>query len=369
MNTNSKTIIKSLKHISSKKTRLKQISLKQNENPLTKKFKKYHIQGNIEFYSIFGLICYGVYYTSKHKEKFNDTIRLISAGISTHLLVDFITYWGDRLNTTVKIEKFYIIKKLRSAELDKLFNDKFLFTKKLRKRNISKSNLGHFDSKLNYRGIQSASIYVIINSIIFYGLYKNIKFYLKENLHITGFLNFFISAGIAQFVSMIFAFPMENIKTRMQASNFQYDSFFNYYKKIIVGRSYKGIFFNLKREYSGFFSHLVLYVLYESVTFSIYECCIKFLHKEKANSHETIPFTSVLFGGLVSGLIAAIVTNPIDVYQINKQINPNFQLSQITFRNSFIGLRERIGFILLVNFTTFYFLERIGPAYFDVRIE
>ena len=39
-----------------------------------------------------------------------------------------------------------------------------------------------------------------------------------------------------------------------------------------------------------------------------------------------------------SGLIAAIVTNPIDVYQINKQVNPKFSIDQLNRENILLGI-------------------------------
>jgi hypothetical protein len=134
---------------------------------------------------------------------------------------------------------------------------------------------------INFRGIQASIIFMTINCIVFYGLYKNIKFYLKEKFDWEDSLNFFIAAGVSQFLSMILAFPLENIKTTMQSSKFNYYSLFSYYKNLIIGKPLNIVLTNIKNEYSGFFSHLILSVVYESITLSIYESLMKMKNKNK----------------------------------------------------------------------------------------
>jgi hypothetical protein len=329
--------------------------------------------GNLEFSIFFTAVGFMLYYIHKHRNKYNETVRLASAGIATHILVDFITYIGDKINTKVKVESFYI-KKTGSRDINYFFDKKFLHfnTNRQVKRQLTQKSFGSYIGELHFRGIQAAMVAVVINGILFYGLYKNLKHWLKDYCHIDGFFNFFISAGIAQFVGMIFAFPLENIKTRMQASNFSYDSLFKYYKKLIKGKPLNVKLSNIKNEYSGFVSHLILYVIYESVTFAIYESIMKmkyFKKYSKSDDPHEVNFYVVVIASVLSGFIAAIVTNPIDVYQINKQINPKFSTSQLNRWNILTGMKERIVFITFLNLLTFLCLESIGPKYYDVRIE
>lgn len=355
----------------------------------SKRFKRKFNYGNLEFGFFALCVTYGLYYISKHRFEMSETTRLIGAGITTHIVVDVITYLGDRINTKVKVESFKPKKELINFnELTTLFNQKFLHFKEgnLVKRSVASQSLGSYMSDLKFRGIQAAMVFVTLNSILFYGLYKNVKHYLKEKLCITGFLNFFLSAAFAQLIAMTFAFPLENIKTRMQASTFTYDSFYKYYKKLIVNNPWSVIYKNMKEEYSGFVSHLVLYVVYESLTFGIYETMMKMerfkpkkeekpdsqlvnSHNDEDEGHHDVNMWVVLFAGSVSGIISAILTNPIDVYQINKQMNPNFSMSLLNRQNILAGIRERILFITFLNITTFLFLETIGPKYFKIRLE
>jgi hypothetical protein len=327
--------------------------------------------GNIEFSVFFALVGFGLYYIHKNKSGLTETTRLVAAGIATHIVVDVLTYFGDKINTKVKVESFYK-KKNVLRDVNYFFEKKFSHFKQFkRKRNLGQKSLAHYLGDFHFRGIQAAMTFVIINSVFFYGLYKNLKYYLKDKFNITGFANFFLSAGIAQFVAMVFAFPLENIKTRMQASNFHYDSFFKYYKKLIKGKPWGVVYSNFKNEYSGFVSHLVLYVIFEAVTFSIYETIVKQSRGEQNHDHtdHDIDFKVVVFASIVSGLISAVVTNPIDVYQINKQVNPKFSLKQLNRENIMTGMKERIYFITFLNLCTFIFLESIGPKFFDVRLE
>lgn len=362
-------------------SKLSYIEKKQLVTKLTKTTKTMSYIGNLEFALFITGVGLGLYYIHKNNKRFSETTRLVAAGIATHIVVDLITYLGDKLNTKVKVESFYMKKDLTLIkDVNYYFDKKFSHFKQTkqtkRKRNIGQKSLGHYLGDLHFRGIQAAMVFVVINSIIFYGLYKNLKYFFKEKFGLEGFNNFFFSAAIAQLVAMIFAFPLENIKTRMQASNFNYDSFFKYYQKLFKGKPWSTIFANFKNEYSGFVSHLVLYVVYESVTFAIYETLLKLrIFEKKGHSHsvnnneDKINLYHVLFASSVSGLISAIMTNPIDVYQVNKQVNPKFSIRQLNKENIMLGMKERIVFITFLNICTFIFLETIGPGYYDVRLE
>jgi hypothetical protein len=344
------------------------------KSKLTKPQKLFTL-GNIEFSLFFSSVIFMLYYLHKNRQNYNETVRLVAAGITSHIIVDIVTYIGDKINTKVKVESFYI-KKLVSKDLNYFFDRKFLHFQRgkqlKRQRTLNQKSLGNYLGDLHFRGIQAAMVFVVINSIVFYGLYKNLKHFFKESLGIEGFPNFFISAGISQFAAMIFAFPLENIKTRMQASNFSYDSLFKYYRKLIKGKPMNIVASNIKNEYSGFVSHLLLYVVYESVTFGIYESMMKlklFGEADKSSNTHEVNYYAVVVASCLSGLIAAVVTNPIDVYQINKQINPKFSTSQLNRWNILTGMKERIIFITFLNLATFLSLESIGPKYYDVRLE
>jgi hypothetical protein len=388
--------LKSLKKSTTLALRTSKVSYLEKKHLITPKaegFSWQKIYGNIEFAIFGGIVGLSLYYINKNKKTLSETTRLIAAGIATHIVVDCLTYLGDKINTKVKVEKFVkIIKPLR--DVNYFFKKKFSHFEQnkqvKRKRSLKQKNLGHFISEFHFRGIQSAMVFVVINSIFFYGFYKNVKSFLREKFNIHGFANFFISAGIAQGIALIFAFPLESVKTRMQASSFTYDSFYLYYKKLIKGKPLNVIYSNFQNEYSGFFSHLVLYVVYESVTFGIYESMMKIKmfnknkeefaqeeneiqsprneHQNHHNDHESINFFQVFVASTVSGFISAIITNPIDVYQINKQVNPKFNILQLNRENILTGMKERIIFITFLNLCTFFCLETLGP-YYNVRLE
>jgi hypothetical protein len=359
--------------------------------------KKLTSKGNIEFLMFSGIVGLTLLYIHKNKNKYNETVLLAAAGITSHIIVDFLTYMCDKINTKAKIEYFYKKKNIPAnisknyIDINYYFNKKFIHfkpvsTPKKRKDINFKKSISNFLSKFQLRGIQSAMVFLVFNSAIFYGSYKNIKFYLKEKLHLEGFINFSLSAAIAQFIAMLVAFPLENMKTRMQASNFNYETISKYYYNIINTRKQrnKSLKDLIKIEYSGFFSHLLLYVVYESVTFGIYESLIKYLSKEKNEDcsypykdesnkqehfHKEKNFGHILLASGLSGIVSAILTNPIDVYQINKQINPSFNIRKLDMKNSFAGLKERVVLITLVNLCTFLCLETIGPGLFNVQLE
>jgi hypothetical protein len=332
-------------------------------------------KGNIEFLIFSTITAIGLFYIHRNKEDFGENSKLAAAGITTHVLVDFLTYSLDKINTKAKIDYFYSKKNFQNGikDLDYYFNRKYVLFKSSHPRKKKhgfdlENSLKEMRNKIELRGIQSAMIFLVFNSAIFYGLYKNLKHFFSDKLNINGFSNFFLSAGLAQFAAMMVAFPLENMKTRMQASNFHYESISKYYYKMVRDRKIKKktLLDVLRLEYSGFFSHLLLYVKYEAITFGIYESMINMLSKDQ---HEDKKFLHVVYSGIFSGLVAAIITNPIDVYQINKQINPNFSYRQLNLRNSIAGLKERIYLITSVNLTTFLFLESIGPKIFGVHLE
>ena len=359
-------------------------------------YTKIITKGNLEFCIFFSFVGIFLYYIHKKKKSLSETVRLAAAGILTHSIVDVLTYMSDKINTKAKVEYFYLKKNIQENisknfhDINNFFNKKFVHyipthpIKKKKKYSIKKS-LGNLFNNINLKGIQPALIFLVFNSAIFYGLYKNIKYFLREKLNIEGFMNFFLSAGISQFFAMLIAFPLENMKTRMQASNFNYETITKHYMNLLKTRkkNNKTIKDLIKIEYSGFFSHLLLYVVYESITFGIYEYLIKYLHdNEKINKIKNNKnfyaeennvkeknFYHIIFASGISGIITALITNPIDVYQINKQINPNFKMSKLNPKNSFAGLKERVVLVTLVNLATFIFLESIGPGLFNVQLE
>lgn len=269
MNRNFRKIVKSLRRYSQKQTiftrlipfRSNRASLFLNSRKSRSKFI-----GNLEFSIFLGLVFYGLSHISNHNTLYSETTRLIAAGIATHMITDFLTYVVDKINTDVKFNQFYL--KVKHKEIDSFFKTRFLYQFTVKSRQVQKLRLGAYMK--SYRGIQSAIIFLTLNSILFYGIYKNLKHWLKSNLNIEGFGNFFIAAAVAQAVAMTFSFPLENLKTRMQASSFNYDSLIKYYtRRIAKGR--------IKKEYSGFISHLILYVVYEAITFGVYETAMELL--------------------------------------------------------------------------------------------
>lgn len=371
--------------------------LKYSNFLLNKKSRK-NFHGNIEFMIFLGITSFIVYRISKNRELYSKTTRLIATGIVTHLIVDLLTYFGDKLNTEIKINSFKnktLIDNINNLSISNFFKDKFYFNYNLynnakRKNKInphskakSSNNMIFSNYISNYKGIQSGVIYLVFNSILFYAIYKEIKSYMKNYYHIEGFINFFTAAGIAQLIAMTFSFPLENLKTRMQASSFNYDTIVNYYKKLIVKKPYSVIKANLRKEYSGFFSHLTLYVIFEAFIFGIYESMMDYMNKNELFTYKKLATDDlinnannkeastgqILIASSVSGILAAVITNPIDVYQINKQINPDFNMNELNKSNIFVGVKERSFYILICSILTFYFLEKIGPRYFDVRLE
>lgn len=419
--------------------------------------------GKLEFFAVQGTIISCLCVVSHNKDYLSDTIRLISAGVATHLFVDILTYVVDMINTKVKVESL----KPKAAKpffAANLFKNKFIYNK-------IKTTPGKYQSifqSLNsYQGINSAIMYLTLNSIFFYGLYKNLKHKLSEDYNIHGFVNFFVSAAFAQLVAMTFSFPLENLKTRIQVSTFKYSTIIEYYQDLFIKNKKLKLHQKIKKEYSGFFSHLGLYVLYEAFTFGIYESLIEYFKKHGIMSDRITPDISkntkinisnneskpeynynldlsreqydeniskyeanflysdidqalskhtinnlnlyseeefipnnvysidtkvkkhhskekthhssneivkpnlkqILTASGISGIVSAIITNPIDVYQINKQVNPGFSLKEINMSNMFVGLKERVFFLFICNTLTFLFLENVGPKYFDIALE
>jgi hypothetical protein len=364
---------KSLKKIHQNSYLNKHILLRSRKPILDKalvfKSNKLFTLGNFEFTIFFTSIGFVLYHIHLNKDKYSETARLISTGLITNALVDFITYIGDKINTQSKVESFHIKKTDSAKDINTIFDKEVLHKTNRQVKPIHHKTPSYYTNLLNLKGIQAAIGSTLVGGMVFYGLYKNIKYWIKENLHIDGFFNFFVSAGIAQFISMIFYFPLENIKKRMQASSFNYDSFYIYYKKLLKGHPIRVKINNIKTEYSGFSSNLLLYVVFESVTFSIYESIMKLNYFKQFQKSDEVNFYAVILASLTSGLIAAIVTNPIDVYQINKQINPKFSTSQMNKWNIFTGMKERIILVTFGNLLSFVCLEYIGHKYFDVRIE
>ena len=403
--------------------------------------------GKLEFGLFAGTVCGGLAYASYKRDNYSPNTRFVFAGLTTHIIVDMVTYLADRFNSRAKTN---LLSKTRESE--RLFqSDMFVSVPDIKLFDRNSTIRKKVISLLlnSFRGIQAAFIYLTFNSIIFFGMYKKVKSYLQKNYQIEGFANFFISAGLSQFCAMIFVFPLENLKTRIQVTNFKYNSLFEYYYKLFSREKGKPnkILKKIKTEYSGFFSHLALYVIYEAFVFAIYESMIKYFKKNnmfghsktrvrskvirieeetiksnmqekekekekkieeslkemKENSYKNPDFKSnldyekdciervspkfnfeekeietkrdratfkqIMIAAFVSSLISGVITNPIDLYQINKQLCPSFKWSQLSPQFYFIGLRERIWYLVSSNLLTFGLLEEIGPRFYNITLE
>jgi len=145
--------------------------------------KKLTNRGNLEFLIFSSIVGLTLFYIHKNKHKYNETVLLAAAGITSHVVVDFATYMCDKINTKAKIEYFYKKKNIPAnisknfTDINYYFNKKFVHfkpvsTPKKRKDINFKKSIGNFLSKFQLRGIQSAMVFLVFNSAIFYDLIK-----------------------------------------------------------------------------------------------------------------------------------------------------------------------------------------------------
>ena len=169
-----------------------QIFYSRSSRKLKNFSKVFYNKGNIEFLIFSCVVGLGCFYIHKNQEKYGESTKLAAAGITTHVLVDVFTYSLDKLNTKAKIDYFYTKKHIESGvkSIDYHFNKKYgffksAFTPKKKKNAFDLENsLKKMRNKLELRGIQSAMVFLVFNSAVFYGLYKNLKRFLSENFHI-----------------------------------------------------------------------------------------------------------------------------------------------------------------------------------------
>lgn len=183
-----------------------------------------------------------------------------------------------------------------------------------------------------FRGINVTFYTGFCGGLVYFALYKYIKDQMKGSSS-RGFgqeyIRYFCAAFVSELATLFIYYPMEMIKTRMQVgqSYYRYNGLADALKKIIFnpeGGVNKGA---IKSLYIGSLPYFCNFTLYTAVQFACYEGIIYSLlltrHKIKPNWDADIHALSFVGIAAISGTIASLATNWIEVITVQRQINPS----------------------------------------------
>jgi len=282
------------------------------------------------------------------KMPFKEFLIIGCCGATSQLISDFSLHAVDTINV-----------RLKSTHAD-------ITVKEMSKRIHKKYGIRGF-----FNGLSATICGSITGGFVYFTAYmmmKNImkKFIPHEEEFI--FLRNLFSAGLTEFVALIVFYPFEMVKTRMQSNRYYYN--------------YNNVFDGLKQVwnedkklkwmsfYKGSFPYFLMFICYTAIQFSCYETLIRQYSKRNKN-HEP-NFSSILTSSILSGAIASLMTNWIEVMTIQKQLDSSRGLLQI-FRLTGIsifykGIATRLLSNCFQSLIIFVALENLC-SFFKVRFE
>lgn len=147
-------------------------------------------------------------------------------------------------------------------------------------------------------------------------MYKAAKLKLYELLgsNTSDTLVFLLASMIAEAVTIIFHFPYDMIKCRLQSKNyyFKYKNLPHAFKKEINSNGIKGL-------YTGATPFFITYVTMIGLQFPMYETIFNSYKKGRtAEEFKEIEMRTNVFASFLAGGVAAAITNPLECITVNK---------------------------------------------------
>ena len=229
---------------------------------------------------------------------------------------------------------------------------------------VTKEGWGKFFVAIN------ATFYAsLFGGFIYFSLYKLMKSRLKTGKEsgesFSSFPRYFMSAITAEMAALTVYFPFELIKTRLQTSNnvYKYASLLDAFRKII-NTSFDPRTWDPKALYSGSLPYFAMFTLYTTVQFSCYEEIMKL---QKRNGNGSSEYSHLFKASILSGAIASLASNWLEVLTVKKQINPNALILDIfkeeRFRILVKGITPRLLFNMFQSVIIFTLLDRLCHSY------
>lgn len=276
--------------------------------PRTHKFRETHYEWlvgaiknkTLRYYlflaSFTGVYIYSIY--KAHKSE-NEVLRIGAAGSLTTLIGESSFYFIDGINARSKILP-------HNVGLIQMFRDV------IKKEGV----LGL------YKGYSASYYSSILYGYLYFYIYKGFKHYVKdtdtfrENNQSTPLkaLVYASASTVAEIVSLFIYYPFELTKIRLLTKNdvYRYTSVSDAFIKIVKLDGIPGLYRGLV---TFFFAFMGQYTLSMTTYELLMDSTLKELGSEKMKEHENF---YVLRASVISGVIAALLTNSLEVIVLRK---------------------------------------------------
>eukprot|EP00347_Sterkiella_histriomuscorum_P008609 403344440 len=287
------------------------------------------------FVSGYGFACY------KWRNHPNEIIRMGIAGSLAYLIVESMFHFVDTVNVRAKLSETNV-SSLNMAR--KIYRSEGLY-------GFSKGFSAMF-----YGSVACGFIY--------FSLYKLFKQYFKEKLgdEYNIAWTFFLASFVAEFFTLIFYYPYDLVKCRLQSGNYQfkYRNIPHAFRKEIKQGSILSL-------YKGSMPFLTAYTVSVSLQFTIYEYVITFYKRLYGENYSQIELTSNIVASFLGGVISSALTNSLEVLTLQKQANPEVKLLQIIKQERiklfYKGLSARVLYHSFQSIVFFNLVNQIGKIY------
>lgn len=202
------------------------------------------------------LVCTSLYFTLCYQAYIgnNEVIKMGFAGSLAHGSVEVLFHFVDTVN--IKTKATFIPKETGTSSTSRYS------TSAMVKKIWATEGVYGFG-----RGIGAAVYGNYSSGLLYFTIYK----YLKTTMPELGGFRPLIAAFLAELVAIMYQFPFDLIKCRLQAVNynFKYSSWQHGFQKEFMNNGVRGL-------YTGLPPYLVTYSLFAAMQFSIYEYILKY---------------------------------------------------------------------------------------------
>ena len=218
-------------------------------------------------------------------------------------------------------------------------------------------------------GINATFCAALLGGFTYFTIYRQFKHRLKNSekqSKLKEFLCDSLAAATAESAALLIFFPLELVKVRLQTSNelYNYDSVLHGLKRVLHDGNDR-----VNALYGGSGPYFAMFILYTTIQFSCYEA---FMRKYYSAKGTVSTGWNVLKASLLSGAIASLATNWLEVITINKQLNPAATISNIMKQEgaSMVvkGVTPRLFFNMCQSVVIFFMLDKLCGL-FNVNFE
>ncbi|CAI2373878.1 unnamed protein product [Moneuplotes crassus] len=282
----------------------------------------------------------------KYRNHESKVIRIALAGSLSSMICEVLFHLADTVNIRAK-----------------LYNEKCSSIK------VYKSIMQNEGINGLCKGISATFYGSIIAGLMYFALYKQFKEWLFKlgDGQLSPCFVFLISAFSAQSLTLLFYYPYNLFKCRLQTSNetYRYRNLVHAFEKEITENGIKSL-------YKGCSPFLVMFSTTIAIQFAVYESYLRYVSRWYSGNYQKHELAHIINASFIAGAIGHAVTNGLEVITVTKQCVPETSIKSIIHKERFglltKGIGARVWYQSTQSIVFFSAVAYIGKLY-NVSIE